>query len=103
MSCYRVNYSAHELNSILLQLEFVIQLLSRKDTVIALVRDPSSATQLQAIDNPKLHILQADVTDAVSVKVNYSSHSHKLLPKTHNGGDHHRQPQKRLRKSLEDR
>lgn len=41
--------------------------------MIALVRDPSSATGLQAIDNPRLHILKADITDAASVKVHHVS------------------------------
>lgn len=51
------------------QLEFVKQLLANGNVVIALARNPSGAKGLFAIESQSLHILQADITDAISLKV----------------------------------
>ncbi|EIM84670.1 NAD-P-binding protein [Stereum hirsutum FP-91666 SS1] len=50
-----------------LGLEFVVQLLSGGNTVIALARDPS-AKSLVAIKDSNLHILKADITDPDALK-----------------------------------
>lgn len=51
-----------------LGLEFVKQLLSKGNTVIALVRTPSTAHGLHAIHDANLHIVKADIADPASLK-----------------------------------
>jgi len=51
-----------------LGLEFVIQLLSKGNTVIALARNPATATGLTEIKDKNLHIVKADVHDIPSLK-----------------------------------
>lgn len=51
-----------------LGLEFVKQLLSKGNTVIALVRTPATAHGLHAIHDANLHIVKADIADPASLK-----------------------------------
>jgi len=51
-------------------LQFVIDLLARGETVIALARDPHNSKGLQEIkNNPQLLILKADITDAATLNI----------------------------------
>ncbi|KAG5642150.1 hypothetical protein DXG03_003554 [Asterophora parasitica] len=55
--------------AVLDNLQFVVDLLARGDTVVALARTPEKAAELQAIkDNKNLHILKADITDIASLQ-----------------------------------
>jgi hypothetical protein len=51
------------------QLEFVIELLAKENVAFALARSPETSKGLLAIQDTNLHILKADITDPVSLKV----------------------------------
>ena len=48
-------------------LELVRQLLARGDEVDACMRDPDGATELRALESPKLHVHRLDITDPATV------------------------------------
>jgi short-subunit dehydrogenase len=52
-----------------LGLQFVTDLLAKGNTVFALARNPTSSKGLSQIDDKNLHIVKADITNSVSLRV----------------------------------
>ena len=55
-------------------LELVKQLLARGDVVVAAVRDPSKASNLNALNAANLHVIKLDVEKPETIKVSCDSH-----------------------------
>ena len=52
-------------------LELVKQLLARGDVVVAAVRDPSKASNLNALNAANLHVIKRDVEKPETIKVSF--------------------------------